>query len=56
MIKFFTFIYIFVGYKEYENFASARLRVLKAGDVIMEPQVGYAVLVENIPKIYCCFI
>jgi hypothetical protein len=48
----FTLVFLYLIYKEYENFASARLKVLTDGDVGIPPQVGYAVIVENIPKEY----
>jgi hypothetical protein len=49
---FFTLIFLYHIYKEYENFALRRAHYLKHGDSFISKQTSYSVLVENIPSKY----
>lgn len=48
----FTGILLYMLHKEYENFVVARQLILKHGDPSVDLQVGYSVVVENIPLEY----
>eukprot|EP01038_Epipyxis_sp_PR26KG_P015802 gene15802-21402_t len=48
----FTFIFLYITYKEYEHFAEIRKDFFRNGDPLLDPQMNYSVQVENVPQEY----
>lgn len=48
----FTFIFLYLIYKEYENFTIARIKYFQLSDKSIPLQIKYTIQVENIPSHY----